>query len=148
MTSDEGTAAPVRLLVVDVGGRRFGLPLQEVRGVQAQAPPGGAAMFHGAAVPVVDGHALLGSGGTAAGRPGGLVIVGPAGGEVGLAVDRVEGLVDVDGIRELPELVSPFVRGTFRGIATGPDGELLVVDAAALGGGAAGDIVGRGGGEA
>jgi len=148
MMPDAGTAAPVRLLVIEVGGRRFGLPLEEVHGVQAPALGEGVALYRGAAVPVVDGRSLLGSGGTAAGGPGGLVIIGPAGGEIGLAVDRVEGFFDVVEIRDLPELVSPFVRGTFRGVATGPEGELLVVDAAALGAGAAEHIAGRGGGEA
>jgi len=150
MMPDAGSAPPERLLVVVVGLRRFGLPLREVRGIQARGSAGATAAYRSGLIPVLEPRALgLAAEAPAAGRPAGqLVIVGAEGGEMALAVDGVEGLVDAGEVRALPELVAPFVRGVFRGIVLRPAGELLVVDTGALVSAAAAFLGGREAGEA
>lgn len=145
MSSGPGTDAPVRLLVVLVGGRRFGVPLGDVLGIQARVPDAAVAQFRGGAIPIVEAWSLLGAAEPGAGGGAGeLVIVAGAAGERALAVDRVAGFVDAAEVRELPELVAPFAGSALRGIALQPEGELLIVDAAALADTGAGRRGGRG----
>lgn len=145
---DAGSVPPDRLLVVVVGQRRVGLPLREVRGIQAREAAAATAARRGGLIPVVEPSALGLDAGGGGGRAGQLVIVGDGGDEKALAVDRVEGFVDAGEIRELPQLVAPFVRGVFRGVVLRPEGELLVVDTMALVSAAAAGRGGREGGEA
>ncbi|HEY6000972.1 MAG TPA: chemotaxis protein CheW [bacterium] len=130
MTTDASPPAE-RLLVVVLGQRRFGLPLEQVRGIQARTPGSATAAYRDGLIPIVEAG-VLGLGAEAGGGAGEVVVLGASDGEMGLAVDRVEGFFDAGEIRDLPGLVAPFVRGVFRGIALRPGGGLLVVDTAAL----------------
>lgn len=136
----EGPAAPGRLLVFRVGRGRFALPLEAVRGIQpaAEAGPRDSVVFHGRSLAVVDARSLRWRRDVDGEReaPPTLVVVAGGGGERALAVDAVEGIVESAGIREWPALVAPYVRRSFLGVALQPEGELLVVDPAALHGAA------------
>ncbi len=147
----EDAKGALRLLVFRVAGRRFGVPLSHVRGIQslegAAVEPGATAGFHGRTVAVVDARKRGWGGLPAKAReaPAVLVVVASGADERALAVDAVEGLVESAGIREWPSLVAPFVRATFLGLAEQPGGEVPVVDPAALcGGAAAGVTIGKG----
>lgn len=140
MIADE-SAAPGRLLTFRVGRGRYAVALEDVLGVQdvVVAGDGDDVTFHGGPVKTVQAR-RLGWGGADASAwplPPVAVVVGKEGaGPTALVVDRVEGIVEGAEIRPLPELVSSFVRGVFRGVALHGDGWRLVVDPAALAGAA------------
>jgi chemotaxis signal transduction protein len=151
----EEAAEHGRLLAFKVGRGRFGVALERVLAVldPAEAAPmvaRGAAVFRGAAVPVLDARRLGwgGDAGQGALSPPALVIVGrPGAPGAALAVDGIEGMLDAVGMLGLPALVAPFVHGVFRGVVPQPDGWLLVIDPDALAGraGKATGADGRGG---
>lgn len=128
---------PGRLLVFRVGERRFALALAEVRGVQDPADgerdPDGKVIYRGQPLPTLDAP-RLGWGGTGGGqpaKPAAYVIVEGIQ-EMALIVDGVEGIVEAGEIRPWPSLIAPFVEKVFRGVVVQPEGDLVVVDSAAL----------------
>lgn len=133
----EDAAGAGRLLVFRVGRGRYALPLDDVRGIQnleAGCDPGDSAVFQGRTLPVIDAGALHWGRGPQEPRTAApvLVIVAAGGEERALAVDGVEGICESPGISEWPALVAPYVRRAFLGVALRPEGDLVVVDPAAL----------------
>lgn len=132
-----------RLLMFRVGSKRFAVLLEDVRGVQEPAAivqlPDRRVMFQGQPVAALDARGLwLGGEGRqeTMASPAAIVVNGN-GGPVALLVDRIEGIIEGVEMRPLPALVSPFVRGLFRGVTLHADGDRLVIDTAALSGAAA-----------
>jgi chemotaxis-related protein WspB len=98
-----------RLVLFEVGGSAYALPISDVIEVAEWAPisaipslpttRAGVVNHHGDALPVVWGEALLGEA-VAAATPENVLVLGAGGaesGRLGLPVDRVLGLADVPG---------------------------------------------------
>ena len=98
-----------RLVLFEVGGSAYALPISDVIEVAEWAPVSaipslpttraGVVNHHGDALPVVWGEALLGEA-VAAATPENVLVLGAGGaesGRLGLPVDRVLGLADVPG---------------------------------------------------
>ena len=98
-----------RLVLFEVGGSAYALPISDVIEVAEWAPisaipslpttRAGVVNHHGDALPVVWGEAMLGEA-VAAATPENVLVLGAGGaesGRLGLPVDRVLGLADVPG---------------------------------------------------
>jgi len=97
-----------RLLTFEVGGAAWGLPIADVLEVAEVGPLacvptlprriGGVTNHHGDALPVIEREALFG--GESSAPPAQLLVIGDrpdAAGRLGLPVDRVLGLADLEG---------------------------------------------------
>jgi purine-binding chemotaxis protein CheW len=140
-----------RMLVLDAGGHRAGVPLAHVREIMrplplspvAGAPPFvlGVAIIRGASVPVVDLGGLLGApvAGGALGRFATLEVDGRA---VALAVSAVLGVSELDPgtLSELPPLLSHAASEAIELLGVVDAGLLLVLRASRL----VPDVVGAG----
>ncbi|PWC56666.1 chemotaxis protein CheW [Azospirillum sp. TSO22-1] len=108
--SSAGAAAGgARFVTLRVGVSVLALPLSEVREIVRRpeivriplSPPSldGLARRHGVVLPVIGLRSVLGLPGTAADKDARVVVVGHRGQPIGLAVDRVEGIVTVADTR-------------------------------------------------
>jgi purine-binding chemotaxis protein CheW len=126
----------VELVVVDVGGQRWALPLEAVEralelvavSVLPETPVGivGAINVHGEPVPVLDLDARIGRPPRERGTRGSLLLVRTARRRVALPVDEVLGVVTVDAGAVAPPPES--LPAPVAGIAALPDGVLLISD--------------------
>ncbi len=115
-TIDAEQAGPNAYLSFTVGSEEYALDAQhvlEIRHLEPLMPVSSAPDFvkgvielRGAAVPIVDLRALLGSTDKESQRPAAVMVIHMHGGTVGMIVDAVSGLVELtpDQVRPAPEL--------------------------------------------
>lgn len=117
--------SPVSLIEFRIGGERYGLPMEAVDGVVGLKEGAGEVEIDGERLPVVDSGVALGEGDAA--RKRGVVVRGRAGRYV-LAVDEVQGLLDVESgaILDPPGRAAGEGAGLVLGLAK-VEGQLIVL---------------------
>lgn len=126
MKMERPVSGLVRLLEFQIGTERYGLPMEPVEGVLGLAEGAGETEIDGEVVPVIEGGAVLGLRGGGGGRRG--VVVRGRGRAYVLAVDEVQGLLEVDSavIVDPPERAAGEGSALVLGIAR-VDGSLIVI---------------------